>query len=382
MELETLYRLCDPAMLEAIEANLERRAEAVALDKKVVEAATVATQVKYLQRAASKLPSYYAARCVIPPLSFEQASSERVAAIKQLSGNSLLDLTCGLGVDSLHFAKSFSRVVTLERNELLAAVARENFRRMGVGNIEVVCSSAEEYLEGCCEQFDWIYADPDRRSATGQKLVRLEECSPNILALKRDIERVSQGQLMVKNSPLFDVDEAFRLFTPARVEVVSLGDECKEVLISSSEDDILVATAIGRASCVAARGDVEQNFCRGEFNLELYNYLVIPDVALQKSRLVSYALSSQVDLWSNNGFGFSVEAPQSQLCRYFEIEKIEEYQPKRLKRELSGTGVEILKRDFPLSTRQITQQLKIKEGGAKRIAFTRIGERQLVIFLR
>ncbi len=85
MTLEILHKLCIAELLSAIEANITRKADAVALDKKIIEAASVATQVKYLQRAESKLPSYYAARCVIPPLSFEQASSERVAAVKSLS---------------------------------------------------------------------------------------------------------------------------------------------------------------------------------------------------------------------------------------------------------------------------------------------------------
>ncbi|MFI3286469.1 MAG: methyltransferase domain-containing protein [Rikenellaceae bacterium] len=381
MELETLNKLCSAELREAIEVNIERKVDSVALDKKLVEAATVATQVKYLQRAATKLPSYYAARCVLPPLSFEQASSERVAAVKSLHGVSLLDLTCGLGVDSFHFSKSFERVVALERDEVLAATARENFSRMGVTNIEVVCATAEEYLRECDEKFDWVYADPDRRSATGQKLVRLEECSPNILSIMEDVQRVAGGRFMIKNSPLFDVDEAFRLFSPVRVEVVSLADECKEVLISTCTEDLLVATAVGRGSIEASRGAVEQSFCSKEFDTKAYNYLVIPDVALQKSRMVSHALRHEVELWSNNGFGFAVQRPQSPLCRSFAIERIEEYHPKRLRAELGGERVELLKRDFPLTAQQIIKQLKIKEGGTRRVAFTSINGCRLTIFL-
>ncbi|MFI3323510.1 MAG: methyltransferase domain-containing protein [Rikenellaceae bacterium] len=382
MRDEELEKLCSKELLEAIEANIDRKAEAIALDKRIAHASLVATQVKYLKRAAAKLPHYFAARCILPPLSFEQASSEHVAELKQLSGGSLLDLTCGLGVDSLHFARSFQRVVAIERSELLAKVARENFRRMGVDNIEVICASAEEYLATCSEQFDWIYADPDRRSESGAKLVRLEECSPNILALMGDMERVSGGRFMIKNSPLFDVDEAFRLFSPARVEVVSVGDECKEVLVSRSNNDELVATAVGRGSVSVARGEVRQSFLSSVFEEERYRYLVIPDVALQKSRLTAHVLGGEVDMWSNNGFGFCTHPPTSPLVRSFEIERIVDFSPKQLKRELAGRSVEILKRDFPLPVKQITAQLKIKEGGECRIAFTRIAGRSIAIFLR
>ncbi len=382
MRIEEFEQLCSQELLTAIEANIERKADTVALDKKIMHSALVATQVKYLQRAATKLPTYFAARCIIPPLSFEQASSEQVAGVKELSGGSLLDLTCGLGVDSLHFSRSFRRVVSIERDETLAAVARENFRRMGVSNIEVVCSSAEEYLARCNESFDWIYADPDRRSVTGQKLVRLEECSPNILSLMDQVERVAGGRFMIKNSPLFDVDEAFRLFSPARVEVVSIAGECKEVLISRSEDDTLAATAVGRFSVEVARGEVQQQFCCEPFSAEGYRYLILPDVALQKSRLVSHVLAGKADVWSNNGFGFARQLPCEVEGRWFEIERIVDFVPKQLKKELAGVRVEILKRDFPLSTKQITDQLKIKEGGERRIAFTRVAGRSIAIFLR
>ncbi len=382
MTIDNIEILCQANVRDSIESNIDRSSDAVALDKHIEHAALVATQVKYLGRAKSKLPSYYAARCIIPPLSFEQSSSEAVAATKTIEGESILDLTCGLGVDALHFSKHFRRVVTIERDEVLARVATENFKRLGATNIEVVCAPSEEYLPECQNHFDWIYADPDRRSSTGKKLVRLEDCSPNILDLLPDIHRIS-GRLMVKNSPLFDVDEAFRLFSPSRVEVLSLGDECKEVLLSTGEErDTLIATALGRGSLSLPRSEVDNSPSTNEFEPEKYKYLIIPDVALQKARLVCHALKSQAHVWSNNGFGFSWQRPEGFVGRTEEIEKIVEYSPKTLKRELSGQGIEILKREFPYSTTQIVKQLKIKEGGRKRLAFTRVSDRSIVIFLK
>ncbi|MBO5771624.1 MAG: SAM-dependent methyltransferase, partial [Alistipes sp.] len=122
---------------QAIEANISRTPTDIALDRRVPYAAVVATQVKRLQRAKSKLPSYYAVRACLPPLSYEQSSSEECAVRKPLSGGSLLDLTCGLGVDAAMLSRRFERVVTCERNEVLAEVARENFARLGCHNIEV-----------------------------------------------------------------------------------------------------------------------------------------------------------------------------------------------------------------------------------------------------
>lgn len=112
----------------AIAAARGRDPLEVAMDRAVPHARIVATQVKYLARAARKLPSYAAAQCILPPLAFEQASSEACAAHKRIAGDSVLDLTCGLGVDAYFLSRRFRRVVTLERNEMLARVAAENFR--------------------------------------------------------------------------------------------------------------------------------------------------------------------------------------------------------------------------------------------------------------
>lgn len=70
----------------AIAANRGRDPLKVALDRNTPHARLVATQVKYLARAEAKLPSYAAAQCILPPLAFEQASSEACAAHKRIAG--------------------------------------------------------------------------------------------------------------------------------------------------------------------------------------------------------------------------------------------------------------------------------------------------------
>ncbi|WP_290540184.1 methyltransferase domain-containing protein [Alistipes sp.] len=364
----------------AIAAARGRNPLEVALDRSIPHARLVATQVKYLARAAQKLPSYAAAQCILPPLAFEQASSEACAAHKLLDGDTVLDLTCGLGVDALFLSRRFGRVVTLERNEMLARVAAENFSRMGVTNIEVVNTSAEEYLRGDGLRFDWIYADPDRRSAQGRKLVRPEDCSPDIVALRPRLKQIS-GRLCIKNSPLFDVDEAFRLFPDCRVEVLSLGDECKEVVVyDDGTGPLITATALGRGSFSASPGQPAPS--PEPFEPERYGWLVIPDVALQKARLARIHLAGKACIRSDNGFGFAVEEPQGVLGRTFAIESIEPYDPKRLKRELKGCRAELFKRDFPLAAEELMRRLGLHAGSGLRLAFTKIGNDFWVIRLK
>lgn len=351
--------------------NRDRDPLAVALDQRVTEVRLVSMQVKYLQKAATKLPSYAAAGCILPPLAFEQASSEKCAAHKALDGDAVLDLTCGLGVDTLFLSRRFRRVVTLERNAVLARVAEENFRRLGVRNVEVVGCSAEEYLQRDGLHFDWIYADPDRRSADGRKQVRLEACSPDILALRPLLARTSD-RLCLKNSPLFDVDEALRLFPESRVEVVSLDGECKEVMIYDDHTGPeRIATALGLGS-FSAKPDAPEPSSE-PFVPEAYRWLVVPDVALQKTRLIGRHLAGRAAVWSENGYGFARERPEGVLGRVMEIASIEPYDPKRLKKALNGCGVEIMKRDFPLRIEELTKRLGVHAGDDIRLAFTKIG---------
>ena len=307
--IEQYKLLCDPEVRQAIAENISRDPLNIALDKRIAHAAEVATQVKYLDRARKKLPSYFEARCIIPSLAFEQSSSEECAAHKPLTGGSVLDLTCGLGVDAFYLSQRFEHVVTIERNEVLAEVARENFRRLGATNIEVVCADSAEYVATCTDHFDWCYADPDRRGERGEKLVRLEDCSPNMVALMPRLQNIAE-KICIKASPMFDVDEAFRLFDECSVEVVSLGDECKEVLIyiDRERQGTITATALGIGHYAEQQGTSGEP-SQPEFRGEEYRWLVQPDVALQKCRLARRHLAGKADIWSENGYGFALERP-------------------------------------------------------------------------
>jgi 16S rRNA G966 N2-methylase RsmD len=387
----------------AVEANLGRDPLRIALDGRVEHAGLVASQVKYLDRARTKLPSWWAARCVLPGRAFEQASSEAAAGrLGGLSGRVALDLTCGLGVDSLALSRRFERVVALERDGNLAAVARENFRRLGVRNIEVVTVSAEDFLAGVgagtgsgaasLSEFDLVYADPDRRDADGRKMVRLEDSSPDVVGLLPTIRRIAP-RLVVKLSPLFDVDEVFRIFgSGVRTEVVSEGGECKQIVadvgfgFDGGSGGSIRAVALGLGEYETSEPPPPPALARS-FEPGKYRWLVIPDVALQKARLARRYLTERgVWIESDNGYGFAAEPPLADtLGRAVEIERVEPFDPKALKRRLRAgdiRSIDILRRDVPLSPADLARTLGIRPGGAVAIAFTRASGRLWQITLR
>ena len=368
---------------QSVLRNIGRDPVAVALDKHVDNASLVATQVKYLQRAKHKLPHLYEAGCIIPPRAFEQSSSEESASVKAISGGSLLDLTCGLGIDTMTFAERFDRVVALERDEVLARVVRYNLGLLGIKNVEVVTTTAEDYLSRCGEHFDWIFVDPDRRSAEGKKMVRMEDCSPNVLEQMPHIERVAD-RLGVKLSPLFDVEEARRLFPRSEVEVVSIAGECKELNVYTKAQKELLRVVI------AGVGVWEYDFeatavqpTTAPLDIEGARYLIIPDVAMQKGRVAMAEFGRYAQIWSNNGYAFAGVLPEGKLpAKIYEIERIERYNPKQLKKEFRGVGVEILKRDTQLSVDAVRKATGMRAGSERMIAITSIESDVWVVHIK
>lgn len=367
----------------AIDENIEHDPAKVALSKGVPHAALVATQVKYLQRARRKLPALYESRCIIPPRAFEQCSSQESARRKPLSGGAVLDMTCGLGIDTMALAEHFERVVSIERDEVLAEVVRYNMLLLGIRNVEVVTASSEEYVASTTEHFDWVFVDPDRRSAEGKKMVCMEDCSPNVVALMPRLREISE-RVSIKLSPMFDCAEAFRLCSPAEVEVVSIGGECKEVNIyANAERDMLRIAVIGDgewsfdSEAMAAEPSAEA------FAPEEYRYLLVPDVALQKARVAIAALKPYASIWSNNGYAFAREFPAEALpARIYAIESIEPYRPKELKRRWKGEGVEFMKRDCALSIDAVRRATATRPGGERLFALTTIAGDTWVIGIK
>lgn len=366
----------------AIEANLGRDPLRIALDRSIVAASAVATQVKYLQRAERKLPSYFAARCVIPQRAFEQSSSEETAAHKRGEGAHCLDLTCGLGVDSFYLSKRFAKVTTVERDEVLAEIARENFRRLGARNIEVVCGSAEEVVAAAeVGTYDQIYADPDRRSADGRRQVLLESCSPDVVALMPRLQQLAP-RVVIKNSPLYDVAEAARLMGDGcRVEVVSLAGECKEVIAEwdrSHTHNTLTATAISIGEfCCESSALVAPTMATDPLSAR---YLLSADVALRKARLTSTYFAQKAPdarACTADGFYLAEQRPEDvALARVYEVVTAQPFAPKQLKRELARRSIRrltALKRDLALSSSEICRRLGVSEGGDDLWAFTECG---------
>lgn len=92
-------------------------------------------QIQARENIKDKLPSWIRLPGLFYPskLSTEQCSSEATASYKaQLAtGNTLCDLTGGLGVDTYFFSRNASKVTYVEQNETYCEAARAQFPCLG-----------------------------------------------------------------------------------------------------------------------------------------------------------------------------------------------------------------------------------------------------------
>ena len=87
----------------------------------------IAEQIECRKKAEKKLPSLRRQNLIYKKISLEQSSSEITAEYKssRLSGRRIIDLTGGLGIDSIYFSKIFDEVIFCERSKELCEIVRQ-----------------------------------------------------------------------------------------------------------------------------------------------------------------------------------------------------------------------------------------------------------------
>ncbi|WP_420147201.1 THUMP-like domain-containing protein [Spirosoma sp.] len=340
-------------------------------------------QIASRQKAREKLPTWYANDALIfpPALSVEQASSERTAHYKALlvSGNVLLDLTGGMGVDTWAFAQRVGQVIYVERNAELAKVSAYNLTQLGVANVTVYPTDGLSLLDNeasdwLTEPADWIYLDPHRRDEQGGKVIRLEDCEPD-LSKAQTISRLLKkaNQVLLKTSPLLDIDATVRQLNGAvdAVHVVAVQGEVKEVLFVLGKQNIsLEAVQIQAVNLLPDRTVrmafrwYEERTANVSFG-DPQQYIYEPNAAVLKAgafRLVA------------ERFELTKLAPNSHLYtsnvlrtdfpgRVFRLQAVLKPDVKTLKTEVPALKANLTVRNFPQSVAELRKKLNLREGG-------------------
>ena len=405
-------------------------------------------QIRGRKMARVKLPRWASLEGIIypPHISMEQCSSEFTALYKAELAARLLslpvsssvseeigfvDLTGGFGVDFSYIAARLGvKSMYVERQAHLCEAAKENFERLGLKNaivkngdgIEVLHSflpkkddaaSADDSLGITYDQplsllkaslgLKLIFIDPARRDDAGNKVVSLKDCTPDVTVLQE--EMLSKADyVIIKLSPMLDWHHAISELSHVReVHIISVNNECKELLLVLSArnmGDMEVSSAAGAVkragnlriycindaqSFVCDEMDMESSSVKiAPSTLEEMQYLYEPNASLMKAGCFG-VLSERYDarMLSKNSHLFVSQAPiEAFPGRSFRIIAVSSFNKKELKRHLSGiTKANISTRNFPLSVAELRKRLKLKDGGETYIFATTLSDESHVLVI-
>ena len=340
-----------------------------------------------------------------------------------------VDLTGGFGVDFSYIASRLGvKSMYVERQTHLCEAAKENFGRLGLKNaivkngdgIEVLHSFASKKEAAASDSLGitedqsrsllktnlglkLIFIDPARRDDAGNKVVSLKDCTPDVTLLQE--EMLSKADyVIIKLSPMLDWHRAVsELNCVQEVHIISVNNECKELLL------VLSARNMGEMEASSADGEVKhagnlriycvndaQSFVCDELDmesspvkiapstLEEMQYLYEPNASLMKAGCFG-VLSDRYDarMLSKNSHLFVSQAPiEAFPGRSFRIIAISSFNKKELKRHLSGiTKANIATRNFPLSVAELRKRLKLKDGGETYIFATTLSDESHVLVI-
>ena len=398
-------------------------------------------QIQGWQTALRKLPSWAACDGVVypPHLNMEQCSSEATARYKQqvvrrwaeripnASRTSMTDLTGGFGVDFSFTSRCFDCATYVERNASLCEVVGANLPRLGIRNAQMKCAEAEAVLEQL-EPQTMIFLDPARRDEHGAKTVLIADCTPDVCQLLPSLMQKSQF-VMLKLSPMLDWHKAVEDLQGAvrEVHIVSVGGECKELLLVLSEEieselkvfcaDLEAGGGSGEAGL---SGGSSSSSCSGlssepsfprtpsspsassHASLFVYTpssscpapnsklktqnskFLHEPNASIMKAGCFDeLAAAYGVSPVSRNSHLFlSAEPVDGFPGRSFSIERVTTLNKRELRQALAGIEkANIATRNFPLSVAELRKRLKLKDGGDVYIFATTTAEDEHLLLI-
>ena len=397
-------------------------------------------QIQGWQTARQKLPSWAACDGVVypPHLNMEQCSSEPTARYKQQvvrrwlarlgagqggAATSMADLTGGFGVDFSFTSRCFASATYVERNAALCDVVRGNLPCLGIANAQVMCAEAEDCLATMPQQ-TMLFLDPARRDEHGAKTVLIADCTPDVCHLLPLLMSKARF-VMLKLSPMLDWHKAIVDLqgTVREVHIVSVGGECKELLLvlaaldgaASSADMPCNGVEAGvRVCCVdiMAKADAEGEYKRSEFcytigdasektptpstlNPQLSTpnsqpstlnsqFLLEPNASIMKAGCFAelgkaYGIRA---ISSNSHLFLSADRVEGFPGREFVVEAVTTLNKRQLKETLGSLQqANISVRNFPMSVAELRKRLKLRDGGDTYIfaTTTREGERVLIV---
>ena len=347
-------------------------------------------QIAGRQKARIKLPSWAAIDGIVypPHLSMEQCSSEQTARYKASivsEGALVVDLTAGFGVDMAFISQRFQHAVHVERQTQLCAISSGNYKRLGLNHIDVVCGDGVDYLHQM-PHADLLFIDPARRDHHGGRTYGIADCTPNVIEM-RDEMLEKADKVMIKLSPMLDWQKAVSDLGHVReVHIVSVDNECKELLLVLSKQEKPLEIYCVNNEDVFKYEPYQQKQMSSLETLASSSakYLYEPNASIMKAgcfELLSQRFKlSQLD--KNSHLFVSEKEITDFPGRQFTIEAQTSMNKRDLKEALSGISqANLTVRNFPMSVAELRKRLKLKDGGDVYIFATTVANQGHQLFV-
>ena len=330
-------------------------------------------QISARQKGAKKLPSWSKNLDLLFPasISVEQSSSEQTASFKseEQSGNCLIDLTGGFGVDFFHLSQGFEKGIYCEEQSELFEIARHNLSTLHPDKFEFINGDGLDFLRKTELQFDLVYADPARRGSGNQKLYKLQDCEPNVVDAWA-LLRSKSKKILVKVSPMLDLTQAWNeLPEVQKITVVSVRNEVKELLLhwEKAQEGVprmisVIDLESGLPTFEFAPSAEEQ--AHSKFT-EAGKYLIEPLAGILKAgafnlfgeRFGLKKLEKNSHLYTTDDYSPNIPS------RIFEV--VQEIRPKKQEaKALFPSGkVNVICRNYSTGAEELKKKLGVKDGG-------------------
>lgn len=335
------------------------------------------TQTRLRARAVPKFGTD-AARMFFTAAGLEQATRAAVAdrrAIRLAAGGvrRIVDLGCGVGADTLAFARAGLHVDAVEEDPHTAAVAGANAAVLGLADRVTVTVTDATTVD--VTGYDAVFCDPARRRG-GRRVFDPDAYRPPWPFLTSLLDRPGAPYAVLKLAPGLDHD---RLPGGTEAEWISVGGDVVELSLWSAP-----LARVPRRAVVLPRDpsrrlprELTGDGARRAPVAPVRGWLHDPDGAVVRSHLVA-ELADHLDATLADGdiaYLYTDSPHATPFTRCYRVEEVLPFSLKRLRAALrardAGT-VTVLKRGSPLDPDHFRRDLRLRGSTPATVALTRV----------
>lgn len=335
------------------------------------QASAILITIRLRQKAVEKFPDY-AENMLFTDQSLQQASDFR---IRQYRANlnetqTVLDLCCSIGSDALSFAQAGHMVTGMDIDPTRIAIAKHNAAVMGLTvDFQVADVTATDFRS------DFIFFDPARRTADGNRIFDVERYIPPLSL----IHRHHAHEIAVKLSPAVDLAQ----LEPygGQVEFISVEGDLKEAILWKNRPQSPPFATLVTDTVHHFRHETESEVEVAAPNQWLFE----PDPSILRAGLVQ-DLAAKMDatmLDETIAYLTMDKRVDTPWGRYWQILDWMPFNLKKLRRYLVEHQVRhitVKKRGFPMSPEEVIAKLKLRKGSESRVlVMTRLHNEPIVL---